>query len=111
MKKYEVSFNNKRYNSKPSGNEIGKISNGLYTKCINYKEMAYEVGEHGCTFSPAIYDGKRRKENYVGQQLIGLDFDNGVTFSESKNVLNTTDYRYCLRIRLFHIRNSMKSSG
>lgn len=84
MKKYEVSFNNKRYNSKPSGNEIGKISNGLYTKCINYKEMAYEVGEHGCTFSPAIYDGKRRKENYVGQQLIGLDFDNGVTFSEIK---------------------------
>lgn len=84
MKKYEVSFSNKRYNSKPSGNEIGKISNNLYTRCINYKELAYEVGERGCTFSPAVYDGKRRKENYIGQQLIGLDFDNGVTFAEIK---------------------------
>lgn len=84
MKKYEVSFNNKRYNSKPAGNEIGKISNGLYTKSIDFKKLAYEVGERGCTFSPAIYDGKRRKENYIGQQLIGLDFDNGVTFAEIK---------------------------
>lgn len=84
MKKYEISFNNKRYNSKPSGNEIGKISNGLYTKSIDFKKLAYEVGERGCTFSPAIYDGKRRKENYIGQQLIGLDFDNGVTFAEIK---------------------------
>ncbi len=85
MKKYEVSFNNKRYNSKPSEAEIGKISNGLYTKSIDYKELAYEVGEHGCTFSPAVYDGRRRKENYIGQQLIGLDFDNGVTFAEIKD--------------------------
>lgn len=88
MKKYEVSFNNKRYNSKPAGNEIGKISNNLYTRCINYKELAYEVGECGCTFSPAIYDGKRRKENYIGQQLIGLDFDRGVTFDEIKYLAN-----------------------
>ena len=84
MKKYEVSFNNKRYNSKPSGNEIGKISNGLYTKSIEYRKLAYEVGERGCTFSPAVYNGKRRKQNYIGQQLIGLDFDNGVTFDEIK---------------------------
>lgn len=84
MKKYEVSFNNKRYNSKPSGNEIGKIHNGLYTKSIDFKELAHEVGEYGCTFSPAVYNGKRRKQNYIGQQLIGLDFDNGVTFAEIK---------------------------
>lgn len=84
MKKYEVSFNNKRYNSKPSGNEIGRINNGLYTKSIDFKKLAHEVGERGCTFSPAIYDGKRRKENYIGQQLIGFDFDNGVTFDKIK---------------------------
>ena len=61
MKKYEVSFNNKRYTSKPSGAEIGKISNGLYTRSIDFRELAYEVGEHGCTFSPAVYNGRRRK--------------------------------------------------
>lgn len=83
MKKYyEVSFSRIRHTSKPEGNEIGKISNSLYTKSIDYKELALEVGERGCTFSPAVYNGKRRKENYMGQQLIALDFDNGVTFSE-----------------------------
>lgn len=40
------------------------------------------MGERGCTFSPAVYNGKRRKENYMGQKMISLDFDNGVTFAE-----------------------------
>ena len=64
------------------GVQIEKISNGLY----DFKELAYEVGERGCTFSPAVYNGKRRKKNYIEQQLIGLDFDNGVTFSEIKDL-------------------------
>lgn len=86
MKKYTVSFNGTRHDVKPSGAEIGRISNNLYTKCIDFEKLAYEVGERGCTFSPAVYDGKRRKENYIGQQLIGLDFDNGVTFSKIKDI-------------------------
>lgn len=84
MKEYQVSFDKKRHLEKPTGNEIGKINNRLYAKNISYDELAYEVGECGCTFSPAIYNGKRRKENFIGQQLIALDFDNGVTFSEIK---------------------------
>lgn len=84
MKEYQVSFDKKRHSEKPTGNEIGKINNRLYAKNISYDELAYEVGECGCTFSPAIYNGKRRKENFIGQQLIALDFDNGVTFAEIK---------------------------
>ncbi|MCM1362236.1 MAG: hypothetical protein NC235_10070 [Clostridiales bacterium] len=84
MKEYQVSFDKKRYSEKPIGNEIGKINNRLYAKNISYDKLAYEVGECGCTFSPAIYNGKRRKENFIGQQLIALDFDNGVTFAEIK---------------------------
>ena len=84
MKEYQVSFDKKRHSKKPIGNEIGKTNNRLYAKNISYDKLAYEVGECGCTFSPAIYNGKRRKENFIGQQLIALDFDNGVTFSEIK---------------------------
>ncbi|MDE5936335.1 MAG: hypothetical protein K2G83_02900, partial [Ruminococcus sp.] len=84
MKEYQVSFDKKRHSEKPTGAEIGKISNRLYTKSIDFKKLAYEVGERGCTFSPAVYDGKRRKENFISQQLIALDFDNGVTFAEIK---------------------------
>ena len=39
------------------GAEAGKISNELYTKSIDFRELAYEVGEHSCTFSPTVYDG------------------------------------------------------
>lgn len=85
MKEYQVSFDKKRHSEKPTGNEIGKINNQLYTQSIAYDKLAYEVGECGCTFSPAIYNGKRRKEKFIGQQLIALDFDNGVAFSEIKN--------------------------
>lgn len=84
MKEYQVSFDKKRHSEKPTGNEIGKINNQLYTQSIAHDKLAYEVGECGCTFSPAIYNGKRRKENFIGQQLIALDFDNGVTFAEIK---------------------------
>ena len=111
MKKYEVSFNNKRCKSKPLGTEIGKISNNLYTKSINFRELAYEVGACGCTFSPAVYDGKRRKENFVVQQLIGLDFDNGVTFAEIKSRANHYRLPFCLRIKLFPAQRSVKNSG
>lgn len=84
MKKYEVSFDDTRYSEKPVGNEIGKINNRLHTEKMEYDKLAYEVGEHGCTFSPAIYHGSRKEKNYIGQQLVGLDFDNGVTFSAVK---------------------------
>lgn len=84
MKEYNVSFEDTHHDSKPSGDEIGRISNELHTKIIDFKKLADELGNYGCTFSPAVYNGKRRKENYIGQQLIALDFDKGVTFAEIK---------------------------
>ena len=85
MKKYTISLNKIPHNTKPSKKEIAKISNSLYTYDMEYTKLAHEVGERGCTFSPAIYNGKRKKDNYIGQQLIALDFDNGVSFAEIKN--------------------------
>ena len=84
MKKYTISFNKITHDKKPSGKEIAKISNSLYKYEMEYKELAHKVGKCGCTFSPAIYDGKRKKDNYAGQQLIALDFDDGVSFAEIK---------------------------
>ena len=88
MKEYQVSFDKKRHAEKPTGNEIGKINNRLYKESIAYDKLAYEVGKYGCTFSPAIYNGKRRKENFICQQLIALDFDNSVAFVEIKERAN-----------------------
>lgn len=86
MKKYNISFSSTRFDRKPSGTEIGKISNELSSCSMDYRTIAHYVGECGCTFSPAVFDGSRKKENYCEQQLIGLDFDGGVSYNEIKNI-------------------------
>lgn len=81
---YNISFSDMMHTSKPTGAEISRISNSLTAVNMDYRELASAVGEYGCSFCPAVYDGKRREENFKSQQLIGLDFDNGITFEEVK---------------------------
>lgn len=80
MYQYNISFHDTMHTTKPTGAEIGNISNHLVETQMDYKELAHAVGEAGCSFCPAVYHGKRRAENFKSQQLIGLDFDNGVPF-------------------------------
>ena len=81
---YRISFYGKKYNIKPVANEIAAISNGLSEIELSYTDIADAVGECGCTFSPAVFSGKRNKDNFKEQQLIALDFDNGAKFSDIK---------------------------
>ncbi|WJE64684.1 hypothetical protein QRE63_01515 [Bacillus mycoides] len=80
------------YSSKPCGSEIALINNRII-RCspveIDAVEMAAEV-IMGKTFIPAIFkpvDGniKRSKVNWESQQVIALDFDEGLTLDEAKN--------------------------
>ena len=80
MFQYDISFHGVKHTTKPTGEEIGVISNHLVETKMDYRELASEVGEVGCSFCPAVYHGKRRAENFKSQQIIGLDFDNGVPF-------------------------------
>ena len=80
MYQYNISFHDTMHTTKPTGTEIGNISNHLAETQMNYKELAHAVGEAGCSFCPAVYHGKRKAENFKSQQLIGLDFDNGIPF-------------------------------
>lgn len=45
MKKYNISFSSTRFDRKPSGTEIGKISNELSSCSMDYKTIAHYVGE------------------------------------------------------------------
>ena len=80
MYQYNISFHDTIHTTKPTGAETGNISNHLVETQMDYRELAYAVGEAGCSFCPAVYHGKRRAENFKSQQLISLDFDNGVPF-------------------------------
>ena len=80
MFQYDISFQDRKHTTKPTGKEIGIISNHLVETKMDYRKLASEVGEAGCSFCPAVYHGKRRAENFKSQQIIGLDFNNGVPF-------------------------------
>ena len=75
------------FKQKPSTDEIKQINNRI-TKCIvdsDISNIAIEVGENGKTFTPAIFQGKRRKENFLQMQLFGIDFDCGISFEKVEN--------------------------
>lgn len=80
MFNYRISFSNTMHNEKPAKTEIGKISNSFVEIDMDYKEIAEAVGNAGCAFCPATFNGKRKEENFKSQQLIGLDFDDGIPF-------------------------------
>jgi hypothetical protein len=85
-------FDTVEYLSKPYGSEIGAINNRIIQYLpvdVDVAEMAKEVTK-GKTFTPAIFkliNGsiKRSKVNWESQQVIALDFDEGLTIEEAKN--------------------------
>ena len=84
------------HTTKPTGTEIGNISNHLAETQMNYKELAHAVGEAGCSFCPAVYHGKRKAENFKSQQLIGLDFDNGIPFHTAESRTLSPENTFCI---------------
>lgn len=83
-KEYNISFCGNRYKSKPSDDEISKISWNLSFRRLTYDFLAHRVGECGCTFAPAVFNGTRKTENFSEQQLFAIDIDEKVTFEEIK---------------------------
>ena len=82
MDEIKISYDNQKFQSKPSGDMVRYISkrlakSGKVLSPKNVKRIVSNIGGKGCTFSPATFkDGKRNKDNYEQQQLIPLDFDN-----------------------------------
>ena len=73
----DMEFSRKPTNAGLLTNEIeGKIRN------VTIPEFAYAVGERGRAFTPAIFDGARKKDNFVSQEVYVLDFDDGMTIAE-----------------------------
>ena len=81
---YEISYSDREFDHKPSGREIGLIKNSLQSKEMTIDYMARLIGENGHSFSPAVFSDGTKKENFMYQQLVGLDFDHGARFAEIK---------------------------
>jgi len=73
------------YNKKPKDFEIGKINNRLCAvnvKKTDLHSLAEMIGDKGMTWCPGVFNGKRKNDNFISAQIIGLDFDEGVGFDE-----------------------------
>lgn len=121
MRKYEITFYGKEYTEKPTGNEIKKINSNLNNVIIDYREIAERVGNKGCTFCTGVFKSvetnkqsgngswmypdrpkiRRRKADYLHQQLIALDFDSGITFSEVKSRADKYDLSLLFAYKTF----------
>ena len=87
MLKLSLSLDGVQYNLKPV-NEMGMINNRIADSAIYDVDLSYvadAVGNKGQSFCPAIFSGGRRKKtNYIKQQLFALDFDSGIPYEEIK---------------------------
>lgn len=83
-KEYTISFYGKQYSRKPDSKEAGIITSKLKPATLTYEFLAQRVGEDGCSFAPAVFNGSRRNENFIGQQLFAIDIDGGITFENIK---------------------------
>ncbi|MGE6612527.1 hypothetical protein ACQKFG_18595 [Peribacillus sp. NPDC076916] len=77
------------YQSKPVGRETGNISNRIinHPVDISIEELAENLGK-GKTFIPAVFKDKegvikRQKDYWYSQEVIALDFDDGMTLNEA----------------------------
>ena len=82
----KLSLDNVCYNCKPQKGEIGIISKRIPENIVDMEieEIANNlVQPYGKSWCPATFkDGRRLNENFVSQQIFGLDFDDGISFEE-----------------------------
>ena len=56
-KEYTISFYGKQYSRKPDSKEAGIITSKLKPATLTYEFLAQRVGEDGCSFAPAVFNG------------------------------------------------------
>lgn len=71
--KVKIMIDDKRFDEKPSGKEIGGIQNRIVATENELNDLAVELS-NGCTFKPALLNGTKSTD-WIQQQVFALDFD------------------------------------
>lgn len=82
--KIKCMYFNNRFKEKPQGKQCGWVQKGLTETDITIEELADALC-HGASFKPGVLQGGMKADNWVQQQLFGLDFDNGMCIDEAYN--------------------------
>lgn len=80
MTKYLIS--ELKFNRKPEGAEIGRISNSMVPAESDVPELFNRLIQ-GHSFTPGFCSPTRTNENWKGAQVFALDYDSGVSLDEA----------------------------
>lgn len=83
-KQISCMYFNHHFKEKPQGKQCGWVQNSLTKTDITIENLA-DALIHGASFKPGVLQGGMKAENWVQQQLFGLDFDNGIRIEEAYN--------------------------
>ena len=73
---------NHRFNVKPLGKQCGWVQKSLTQSDITIEDLADALC-HGASFKPGVLQGGMKADNWIQQQLFGLDFDDGIRLDEA----------------------------
>lgn len=84
MKSVRIHLSDRCYAKKPEKREYAHINNEITRRVseVDIATFAREVGMNGRPFTPALFHGRRRKEDFAQEQVYALDFDDGITVAE-----------------------------
>lgn len=91
---------NHRFKDKPQGKQCGWVQKSLAQVNITIENLA-DALVHGASFKPGVLLGGNKAENWIEQQLFGLDFDDGIRIEEAYNKVISLGITPCFMYTTF----------
>ena len=91
---------NHRFKDKPQGKQCGWVQKSLTQVNITIENLA-DALVHGASFKPGVLLGGNKAENWIEQQLFGLDFDDGIKIEEAYNKVISLGITPCFMYTTF----------
>lgn len=91
---------NHRFKDKPQGKQCGWVQKSLTQINITIENLA-DALVHGASFKPGVLAGGNKAENWIEQQLFGLDFDDGIRIEEAYNKVISLGITPCFMYTTF----------
>lgn len=91
---------NHRFKDKPQSKQCGWVQKSLTQVNITIENLA-DALVHGASFKPGVLAGGNKAENWIEQQLFGLDFDDGIRIEEAYNKVISLGITPCFMYTTF----------
>lgn len=91
---------NHRFKDKPQGKQCGWVQKSLIQVNTTIENLA-DALVHGASFKPGVLSGGNKAENWIEQQLFGLDFDDGIRIEEAYNKVISLGITPCFMYTTF----------